>query len=85
MPSAKFDMMGNIKSNVMFKFEEGTQITVPANMTNYVVTEYGAVNLKCESLWDRIEKLVSIAHPVVGEDLLNQAKKARLFTRSNRI
>ncbi|MDR2048897.1 MAG: butyryl-CoA:acetate CoA-transferase [Treponema sp.] len=85
MPSAKFDMMGNIKSNVMFKFEEGTQITVPANMTNYVVTEYGAVNLKCESLWDRIEKLVSIAHPAVRDDLLNQAKKAGLFKRSNRI
>jgi acyl-CoA hydrolase len=85
MPSAKIGMMGDIKSNVMFKFEEGTQITVPANMTNYVVTEYGIVNLKGNSLWDRIEKLVSIAHPSVRDELLEQAKKARLFTRSNRI
>jgi acyl-CoA hydrolase len=84
MPSAKFDMMGTIKSNVMFHFEEGTQITVPGNMTNYVVTEYGAVNLKGKSLWDRIEMLVSIAHPMVRDDLLNQAKKVGLFTRSNR-
>jgi acyl-CoA hydrolase len=85
MPAAKFDMTGTIKSNVMFKFEEGTQITVPANMTNYVVTEYGAVNLKGKCLWDRIEQLVSIAHPMVRDDLLNQAKKAGLFTRSNKI
>jgi acyl-CoA hydrolase len=84
MPAAKIDMMGTINSNVMFHFEEGTQITLPANMTNYVVTEYGAVNLKGKCLWDRIEMLVSIAHPSVRDNLLDQAKKAGLFTRSNR-
>lgn len=85
MPSAKIDPMGTINSNIMFHFEEGTQITVPANMTNYVVTEYGAVNLKGKSLWDRIEALVSIAHPSARDKLLEQAKKAGLFTRGNRI
>ena len=40
------------------------QVTTPRSDIMYVVTEYGCVNLKGQSLADRARLLISIAHPV---------------------
>jgi acyl-CoA hydrolase len=39
-----------------------------------VVTEYGIVNLKGKSTWERAQALVSIAHPDFREELTEKAK-----------
>ena len=43
--------------------------------TMYVVTEYGCVCLKGLSVWERAEKLISIAHPDFRDELTFEAKK----------
>lgn len=82
--SARRDKEGNLKSNIVISFEEGTQITVPGSITNYVVTEYGAVNLKGLTTWERAEALVNLAHPEFREELIKTAEKGRIWRASNK-
>lgn len=50
-------------------------ITDSRTETQYIVTEYGAVNLKGKSIKERTESLISIAHPKFHEALIQEAKK----------
>ena len=47
----------------------GAGVVTPRTLTQWVVTEYGAVNLYGLSLRQRAEALISIAHPSVREEL----------------
>lgn len=85
MPSTKKDHKGNVTSNIVPGLSMGTQISVACNTTNYVVTEYGAVNLKGLSMWERVESLVTIAHPDFREEILQAAAKAGVWRRSNKL
>jgi acyl-CoA hydrolase len=42
---------------------EGSSVDVPAQLSNYVCTEYGIVNLRGLSGYERASALISIAHP----------------------
>ena len=50
----------------------------------YVVTEYGIVNLKGTSTWQRAEKLISIAHPDFRDELIAEAEKMKIWCPSNK-
>jgi acyl-CoA hydrolase len=52
-------------------------ISVPRTYVNYVVTEYGVVNLLGKSQRERAELLISIAHPDFRSELHRAAR--RLF------
>jgi acyl-CoA hydrolase len=56
-------------------------VTVPASDVSYIVTEYGMVNLKGKSVWERAKALISIAHPSFRDELTKQAIDAGLITR----
>jgi 4-hydroxybutyrate CoA-transferase len=56
---------------------EGTVVSVPRTYVNYVVTEYGVVNLLGKSQRERAELLISVAHPDFRPDL--HAAARRLF------
>ena len=56
-----------------------TAIVVPRGDVQYVVTEYGAVNLFGKSLQERAMAMISIAHPEFREELFFEAKKAGLL------
>jgi itaconate CoA-transferase len=49
-------------------------VTDPRTETQYVVTEYGAVNLHGKSTAERTMALISIAHPDFRDQLLQEAK-----------
>ena len=49
------DKEGNLKSRIMPTLTPGAIVTVPRSMNYYVVTEYGIVNLKAKSTWERAE------------------------------
>ncbi len=85
MPSTSTDRKtGAITSNVVMNFRTGTQITVPGNMTNTVVTEYGIAELKSKSTWAKVDALVSVAHPDFREGLIKGAEEAGIWRRSNK-
>ena len=48
------------------------------------MTEYGKVNLKGASTWERAEKIISIAHPDFRDQLIADAGKMGIWRRSNR-
>ncbi len=57
-----------------------TAVVVPRGDVQYVVTEYGAVNLFGKSLQERAMAMISIAHPDFRDELFHEAKKLGLLS-----
>lgn len=76
---------GGLISRIVPTLPVGAAISVPRNITSYVVTEYGIVNLKGKSTYERAEALISIAHPQFREELVKSAAEMKIWRRSNRI
>lgn len=85
MPSTSKRKDGTLESKIVPSFKPGTVVTVPSAATNYVVTEYGIVNLKGLSTWERAEALISIAHPDFRDELIKVAQENRIWLPSNKI
>jgi RimJ/RimL family protein N-acetyltransferase len=54
-------------------------VVVPRGDVQYVVSEYGAVNLFGKSLQERVMGMISIAHPDFREELFEAAKQRDLI------
>jgi acyl-CoA hydrolase len=61
-------------SKIVPQLKQGAVVTLSRNDVNYVVTEYGMVNLKGTNVRERVKLLISIAHPKFRNELLEQAK-----------
>ena len=57
-----------------------TAVVVPRGDIQYVVSEYGAVNLFGKSLQERAQAMISIAHPAFRDELFYEAKKMGLLS-----
>jgi len=66
-------------SRIVPRLEAGTVITTPRADTHYLVTEYGAVNLKGKSTRERALDIISLAHPKFRDDLLREAENMYLI------
>ncbi|MCJ7605885.1 MAG: butyryl-CoA:acetate CoA-transferase [Dehalococcoidales bacterium] len=75
------DPDGKIISNIVPVLELGDMVTVPASDVSCIVTEYGIVNLKGLSVWQRAKALISISDPQFRDDLEKQAREAGFITR----
>lgn len=78
------DKTGKIHSRIHPYFTGGDVITVPRSQANYIVTEYGAVNLTGQSTWARAERIISIAHPDFRSELEKEAEKMGIWKKSNK-
>lgn len=85
LPSTYTTSDGVTHSKIVPFLDPGTIVTVPRQMVNFVVTEYGWVSLKGDSTWARAEKLISIAHPDFRDGLIAAAEKQKIWRRSSRI
>ena len=74
---------GTMKSRIVPTLTPGSICTDPRSCVHYIVTEYGMVNLKGLSTWERAEALISIAHPDFREQLIQDAEKMGIWRRSN--
>lgn len=78
------DRSGALHSRIRPTLAEGSVVTDTRCNVQYLVTEYGMVNLKGLSTWERAEAIISIAHPDFREELIAQAGAMRVWRRSNR-
>ncbi len=84
MPSTYEDKDGRIRSRIIAAMPEGTIVTIPRQMVDYLVTEYGAVKLGGSPTWMRAEKVISLAHPDFRDDLIKEAEKFKIWRKSNK-
>lgn len=78
------DKEGNLKSRITPTLNPGSIVTDTRANVHYVVTEYGKVNLKGLSTWQKCEALISIAHPNFRDELIAEAEKLKIWRRSNK-
>lgn len=79
------DKSGKMISRIRPVFEQGTIVTLPRSITQYVVTEFGMANLKGKSTWERAEALISIAHPDFRDELVKEAEAMGIWTKANKM
>lgn len=75
---------GSLKSRIVPTLTPGAIVTVPRTIIQYVVTEYGMINLKGMNTWQRAEALISIAHPDFRDELIKEAEKMRIWVPANK-
>ena len=80
--STMTDRAGNLHSRIRPTLQTGSIVTDTRTNVHYLVTEYGMVNLKGASTWERAERIISIAHPDVREDLIREAERMKIWKRS---
>ncbi len=78
--SSIVDKKGNRKSKIVPQLYPGSFVTTPRTEVHWVVTEYGAVLLKGQSIKSRVASLISIAHPDFRDELRLAAKKMNLLS-----
>lgn len=78
------DKDGNLHSRVRPLLTPGAVVTVPRTLVHWVVTEYGKVNLKTLSIWERAESIINLAHPDFRDELIKEGEKMKIWRRSNR-
>ncbi|PKN66224.1 MAG: butyryl-CoA:acetate CoA-transferase [Deltaproteobacteria bacterium HGW-Deltaproteobacteria-10] len=72
------DKNGNVHSRIVPTLKPGSIVTVPRSCVQYVATEYGIVQLKGKSTWQRAEALIGIAHPQFRDELTRQAREMKI-------
>ena len=75
---------GQLKSRILPTLNPGSIVTDTRANTHHLVTEYGMVNLKGLSTWQRAEAIISIAHPQFRDELIAEAEKMHIWRRSNK-
>ena len=75
---------GQTFSRIKPTLAPGSIVTDTRANTMYVVTEYGCVNLKGRTTWERAEDLIGIAHPDFRDELIREAEKQHIWKRSNK-
>ncbi len=75
LASTYTDKDGKLKSKLLPTLPEGSIVTTSRNEQEYIVTEFGVINIALDSISTRVKKLISIAHPDFRDELTFQAKK----------
>ncbi len=75
---------GEVVSRIRPLLTPGSVVTIPRTCVHYVATEYGIVNLKGRSVWNRTEQLINLAAPQFRDDLIKEAKEMKIWSRTNK-
>ena len=75
---------GQLKSRILPTLNPGSVVTDTRANIHYLVTEYGKVNLKGLSTWQKAEAIITVAHPDFRDELIKEAEKMHIWRRSNK-
>jgi butyryl-CoA:acetate CoA-transferase len=75
---------GELKSRIVPSLTIGGIVTDPRTQVHYLVTEFGMVNLAGLSTWERAEAIISIAHPMFRESLIQSANAMKIWRNTHR-
>ena len=75
---------GTVKSRLCPTITPGGIVTVTRANIQYLVTEYGMVDLKGTTTWQRTERIISVAHPDFRDELIKEAEKMNMWKLSNK-
>jgi butyryl-CoA:acetate CoA-transferase len=76
---------GGIKSRVVPALPAGETVTGPRTQAHYLVTEFGKADLSGLSVWERAEKVISLAHPDFRDELVRAAEQLNIWRWSNKL
>ena len=65
----------------MCQLKPGATVSLSRNDLDYLVTEYGIVHLKGTNIKERVEKIISIAHPKFRDALYEEAIKLGIIAK----
>ena len=83
-PSTRTTPDGRVESLISPVLPPGAIVTTPRMATNFIVTEYGAADLKGKTTWERAELLINIAHPDFRDELIKEADKMGIWKNSSK-
>ena len=75
------DKQGVVHSRIRPTLVEGSVVTDTRANTHYIVTEYGMVNVKGLSTWQKAEAIISVAHPDFRDELIKEAEKMHIWRK----
>lgn len=84
-PSTRVNKNGELESLITPGLAPGSIVTTPRMATNYIVTEYGAADLKGKSTWERAELLINISHPKFRDELIKEAEKMGIWKHTSKL
>ena len=84
--SSTFDnrKTGKVESRICPTLANGSIVTDTRANIHYLCTEYGCVNLKGMTTWEKAEAIINLAHPDFREELIAEAAKMHIWRRSNK-
>ncbi len=68
------------KSKIVPQLMQGAAVSLSRNDVDYVVTEYGVAHLRGTNIKERVEMLISIAHPKFQDELRSRAIEIGIIT-----
>jgi len=84
LPATYHDANGEVRSRIVASFAPSTAVTIPRQMTDIIVTEFGSVKLQACPTWMRAEKIISLAHPDFRDELIKDAERMKIWRKSNK-
>lgn len=70
---------GGKVSRIKTALTPGATVSIPRNLVDYVITEYGIARLRDCSIRERVNQLISIAHPDFRAELRKDADRYMLW------
>ncbi|MBQ0064763.1 MAG: butyryl-CoA:acetate CoA-transferase [Firmicutes bacterium] len=75
---------GKLESRIVPTLANGSIITDTRANIHYLCTEYGCVNLKGLTTWQKAEAIISVAHPDFRDELIKAAQAMHIWKNSNK-
>lgn len=73
------DRNGKRHSRIVSRLPFGAAVTTPRSEVQYIVTEYGCINLKPLTMRQRADAMINLAHPDYRQKLRSEVEESGIF------